>query len=230
MLRTTKSVVDALASLLRAHEYAAEVGVDPWKFAVEWRLLKARGLEETDVRYLVARGLVDLRREISVPGAFERAFIPHDVPRLSGDTAFVLTAAGVSFCGSLNEIAESSDLIPDSDLILIATPASPPAHQSAASTPAKPHWNSNRRELTFGPQLVKCYRVPSPNQELILSVFQEEDWPEFVDDPLPPHDHLEPRRRLQATVKSLNRHQCDRLIRFRCNGSKIFWQSIHREE
>lgn len=232
MLRASTAVVDALACLLRAREYADEVESDPWKFAVEWRLLRARGLEETDVRYLVARGLVDLRREISRRGAFERTFIAHDVPHLSSDTAFVLTAAGISFCRLLGENGESP-LVSDSQHTS-TSPSSLTAPQVAASdenvAPVKPHWNRDRRELTFRGQLVKCYRVPSPNQELILSVFQEEEWPEFIDDPLPPHDNLEPHRRLQATVKSLNRHQNDRLIRFRGNASRIFWKPINHGE
>ena len=33
---------------------------------------------------------------------------------------------------------------------------------------------------------VKQYRVPSPNQEAVLTVFQEEGWPPRIDDPLSP--------------------------------------------
>lgn len=220
-------MIDALSNLLRAREYADEVGVDPWKFAVEWRLLRARGLEETDVRYLVARGLVEFRREISLPAAFERTFVQHDVPRLSSDTAFILTPAGISFCRSLDS-AEILPLPADPDRTPI-TPTSFPAAPHFATPPQtlKPHWNPDRRELTYGGKLVKCYRVPSPNQELILNVFQEEDWPEFIDDPLPPDEDIDAVSRLQATVKSLNRRQLNRLIRFHGNGGKkVIWKSI----
>jgi hypothetical protein len=225
MFRATRAVIDALSNLLRASEYAEEVGVDPWKFAVEWRLLKARGLEETDVRYLVARGLVEFRREISLPAAFDRTFVAHDVPRLCRDTAFILTPAGITFCRSLDS-GEIFSQPSDPDRTAIAPTSSPPTPHFAPSAPAlKPHWNPDRRELTFEGKLVKCYRVPSPNQELILSVFQEEEWPEFIDDPLPPLEDVEPRQRLQATVKSLNRRQVSCLIRFRGNGGmKVFWQ------
>ena len=228
MLRATTAVIDALSNLLRAHEYADEVGVDPWQFALEWRLMKARGLEETDVRYLVARGLVEFRREISLPAAFERRFIAHEVPRLSHDTAFVLTPAGLAHCRTLCELTESFSSHADPDRTAIVPDPSAPARPNAV--PARlerPQWNPDRRELSFREQLVKFYRVPSPNQELILSVFQEDNWPEFIDDPLPPHGDVDPHRRLQATVKSLNRHQTDRLIRFRCNRSRVFWQPIH---
>ena len=232
MFRATRAVIDALASLLRAREYADEVGLDPWKFAVEWRLLKARGLEETDIRYLVARGLVEFRREISLPSAFERTFVPHDVPRLSSDTAFILTPAGIAFCSALGENGESLSLPVDPHRTQTAPtslPSGPHFAVPPASQQAKPRWNPDRRELTFRGQLVKCYRVPSPNQELILSVFQEEDWPEFIDDPLPPALDGDAPTRLQATVKSLNRRQVNKLIRFRGNGGmKVFWESAHQ--
>lgn len=227
MLRATKAVIDALSSLLRAREYADEVGVDPWKFAIEWRLLKARGLEETDARYLIARGLVEMRREISLPTAIERTFIPHEVPRLSSDTAFVLTSAGISFCQSLGDNGAPLSPAVDPHHTQIAPSSSPPAPHFSPSSQAKPNWNPDRRELTYRGQLVKCYRVPSPNQELILSVFQEEDWPEFIDDPLPPLEEGDAPTRLQATVKSLNRRQLNRMIRFRGNGGmKVFWDVV----
>src|SRR5262249_21321121 len=97
----TPCVAEALAHLLRATEYARDIGVEPWQFAVEWRELKSRGLERTDVRWLVARKYVDLRRETSIPAAFQRVFVMHDIPRLTSDTAFVLTDAGAKFCRAL---------------------------------------------------------------------------------------------------------------------------------
>jgi len=58
-------------------------------------------------------------------------------------------------------------------------------------------------------------------------VFQEEDWPEFIDDPLPPLEDVDAITRLQATVKSLNRCQAKKLMRFRGNGGrKVFWDAV----
>lgn len=89
----------------------------------------------------------------------------------------------------------------------------------------RPEWDPNRRELRFRGQIVKRFRVPAPNQELILTAFQEEGWPEFIDDPLVPSFDQDPKRRLQATIKSLNRHQIAPLIRFHGNGNgtQIYW-------
>lgn len=106
----------------------------------------------------------------------------------------------------------------------------PPAHPGPAPTQAAgehPEWDPNHRELRFRGQVVKRYRVPAPNQELILSAFQEDGWPEFIDDPLPPAPNQDPKLRLQATIKSLNRHQMARLVRFHGNGgTQIYWEPV----
>ena len=75
---------------------------------------------------------------------------------------------------------------------------------------------------------MKRFRVPAANQEIILAAFQEEGWPEFIDDPLVPMPDQEPKRRLQATIKSLNRHQLVPLIRFHGNGNgrQVHWQAL----
>jgi hypothetical protein len=226
MFRAGKPVIDCLARLQRACAYAAEVGCDPWRFAVEWRILKSLGMEPTDARWLIARGFVEVRREISVPNAFERVFVRHDVPRLSHDAAFVLTPAGEAFCRCLDELSESSEPECETSAPHFNQSVPEPLPQSSPQhTKIIPHWDPDRRELAFDGQIVKRYRVPSPNQELILRVFQEESWPQFIDDPLPPQPNIDPITRLQATVKSLNRSQMNKVIRFHGNGGrKVFWE------
>ncbi len=102
------------------------------------------------------------------------------------------------------------------------TPA-PPASR-------RPQWDADLRVLKFGSDLVKCYRVPAANQELILNVFQEDGWPDWIDDPLPPLPSIDPKRRLQATIKSLNRNQIAPLLRFHCNGNgrRVSWTVSER--
>jgi hypothetical protein len=82
-----------------------------------------------------------------------------------------------------------------------------------------PKWDCCRHEFRVGGVLVKAFRVPSPNQETILAAFEEEGWPPRVDDPLPPRPDLDSKRRLHDTVKSLNRNQKTRLIRFTGDGT-----------
>ena len=89
-----------------------------------------------------------------------------------------------------------------------------------------PTWKSDLRELTFRGRVVKRYRVPSGNQELILATFQELGWPRCIDDPLPPNGELDPKLRLQATIKSLNRSHLVQMLSFHGNGTgmQIYWK------
>ncbi len=91
-----------------------------------------------------------------------------------------------------------------------------------------PVWDSDLRELRFRGELIKRYRVPAENQEMILSVFQEEGWPSVITDPLPPLVGNNQKHRLQATIKSLNRNQLARLVRFygNGNGEAILWNQL----
>jgi hypothetical protein len=70
--------------------------------------------------------------------------------------------------------------------------------------------------------------VPARNQELVLTAFQELDWPESIDDPLPPDHNVDPKQRLQATIKSLNRNQLTPLIRCHGNGNgqQVYWERV----
>ena len=65
----------------------------------------------------------------------------------------------------------------------------------------------------------KRFAKPAPNQEKVLAAFQEENWPDAIDDPLP-------FGKLATTVESLN----DRLqhIKFTLNGAGtgVCWQPV----
>jgi hypothetical protein len=81
-----------------------------------------------------------------------------------------------------------------------------------------PVWDEERRELRWGDAIVKRFRVPAPNQELILCAFQEEGWPPHIDDPLPHLHGVEPKRRLHDTIVALNRHRNAEHLRFSGDG------------
>jgi hypothetical protein len=212
------AVLSALTHLQRAREYADDTQDDCWRFAVEWRVLKLKGLEATDVRWLLARQLIEAKRELSVSGSIDRQFMPDDVQRLTNDTAFILSDLGITFCQATLDHLQAS--LPD-------RAPSVPTVSPAEVRHDKPRWNADRNELTFRGQLVKLFRRPALNQQLILSAFEEEAWPEFIHDPLPHSPSIDPHERLQSTIKSLNRHQVHCLIRFRGNGgTTVFWD-IH---
>ena len=62
----------------------------------------------------------------------------------------------------------------------------------AGRATARPEARSRRPIGTSDPdalprdRVVKLYRVLAPNQEKVLSAFEEESWPRVVDDPIPP--------------------------------------------
>ena len=96
----------------------------------------------------------------------------------------------------------------------------------------RPIWDAERRELRVDGALVKRFRQPAPNQETILSVFEELGWPARIDDPLPPKPEIDAKTRLLTTLKSLNRHQHRPLIRFRGDGTGtgVLWQWMGGDE
>ena len=77
--------------------------------------------------------------------------------------------------------------------------------------------------------MVKCFRVPAPNQEMVLTAFEEEGWPYRVYDPLPPEEGKDAKQRLHETIKALNGHRLARIIRFHGDGTGegVFWELVH---
>jgi hypothetical protein len=104
------------------------------------------------------------------------------------------------------------------DILSPPPPAAVPPPADAPPPPREvPTWDGTARRLLFRGQVCKQFARPAPNQELILAAFQEESWPDAIDDPLPGG-------KLGQTVESLN----ERLghIKFRLNGAGtgVCWQ------
>ena len=103
------------------------------------------------------------------------------------------------------------------------SPDSPFDKLRASSSPSagrpKPRWYPELHELHFNSSVIKRFKLPARNQELILAAFEEEGWPSRIDDPLPPTGDLDPRQRLRNTIVTLNRHQLTPLLHFRCDGT-----------
>ncbi|HEX6987118.1 MAG TPA: hypothetical protein VF170_17195 [Planctomycetaceae bacterium] len=209
---------DALALLLHAFESARDADADPWQFALSISELEAAGLTRTDVRWLLLKDYAALAKEVTAPGDDMRHFRPLRFTALGRSACLTLTETGAA------EIARR--------LAARRTPsAEPPADDAPPPAPPpqpRPHWDPGRRELRVGDAVVKRFRVPAPNQELVLQAFEEEGWPPSIDDPLPPVAEIESQQRLRATIKSLNRSQSRTLIRFHANGGGqvVYWDRI----
>jgi hypothetical protein len=204
----------ALALLAEAYDYSQDTDSDAWEFAVEIDTLETEGLTPNDLRWLVYRDYVEHARETTKSGAGRREFRRCRGRTLYKRSCFILTDAGLALAQSVANTPEASAARDD------------PEH---ASVP-HPHWDAELHELSFDGQLVKRFQTPAPNQAAVLAAFEEEGWPPRIDDPLPRHpdQDQDPKRRLNDTVKALNRHQKTHLVHFSCDGTGegVRWESV----
>jgi hypothetical protein len=206
------------AILTEARDCAQELQRDVWDFAVEVHCLRDAGLSDSSLRWLLCKGYVEHAVETT------QARAPHRTFRRAGNlmfcerSCFVLTPRGL-------DLADQPGSFPRA----LGGPG-----QSTASLPRPaiwseiPRWDADCHELRWAAKLVKRFREPALNQELILAAFEEEGWPPHMDDPLPNNSNYDSKQRLHDTIKRLNRHQINRLIQFRGDGSGcgIIWESL----
>jgi len=237
-------LLHGLSSLRQAHDYAQELQRDIWDFAVEIGHLKQIGLSNNDFRWMVCKGLVKHAQEVTKSNQNHRLFSDTGELIFTDKTCFVLTENGLAF------IDEHNSSMTINDHATIGHNSSPLANQRNGSLvgqfpvnyqPAavqhngkhiRPVWNADLHELCLGELLVKRFKLPSRNQETILTAFEEEDWPPRIDDPLSLEPDLDPKRRLHDTIKSLNRHQKNKVLRFMGDGTGegIRWKIITNDQ
>ena len=90
-----------LALIGQAYTYALDAGAYLWDFALEIDRLYETGLTISDLRWLVAKGLIKHGRETSVCGDPHRSFRPSDGLNFTDTTCFVLTPKGAEFAGKV---------------------------------------------------------------------------------------------------------------------------------
>jgi hypothetical protein len=206
----------ALKRLQQANAYAVDARRDAWDFAVEIRELLSLGLAYNDLRWLVCKGYVAHALETTVAGDGTRRFQHEGGLVFAQHSCVILTQAGEGFLRNIKPEAAST---------IVQTESLKTGERARLN---RPHWDAYRHELRSNGFIVKQFKVPSANQETILAAFEEDSWPPCVDDPLPPQPEQDPRRRLHDTIKSLNRNQKHRLIRFMGNGSGqgVRWEYV----
>lgn len=233
----SREIARAMDRLLKAHHYAAETGQNVWEFAVTIAELRRDGVCENDLRWLICREYIEHAKE-TTRGSGERTFDRLVNLRLSKRTAFVITGAGVVFRRSLAEGAEPWERNAEqsqnfADHVFESAPSTVAlVARRAIRSEIRPQWDRDRRELRLAGDLVKVFKLPSPMQEAILMAFEEEHWPPRIDDPLPSHPDMLPKRRLHDTIKSLNRNQKNALIRFMGDGTGegVRWEMAIADE
>lgn len=215
----------ALAALLDSLDYARDLNVSIWDFAIEISNLRRLKLTNSDLRWLIGRGFVDHAIEVTLTSDAQRSFRQSARPLFCKKACFVITSVGEILA---KKHCRSSSLGTGTNGRAIVQPSW--ITIASASEPLVPKWDRDRQELRLGLIVVKQFKVPAANQETILAVFEEESWPARIDDPLSSHPEQSPKRRLQETIKSLNRNQKRPLIRFLGDGSGegVRWEFCQR--
>jgi hypothetical protein len=201
-----------LAILWRAYHYSRDLNTDSQEFAVSHACLYRAGLTPVDLRWLLARGFVQI---MSPKANSERA--PDLQLQGKGRVGLVLTNSGVGLAKRLFQKTNQTNLHS-------APSAMGPAHadhsdEAAKLATQKPHWDRERKELRYRGLIVKQFRWSAVNQETILMAFEEDDWAARIDDPLPQNLNQDPKQRLHDTIKCLNRNHKKRIIRFSGDGT-----------
>lgn len=203
----------SLHSLELAYDLAKDAECNPWDLAVEIGKLYDSGISNTELRWMLCKGLALAADDITEKGQTGRKFGPLGSLRLGSRTCFILTEKGQEFAQEMKSACTEVDLTQ----LPVCSPQSP-----------KPSWDSDKRLLTVEQHVIKQFRVPAENQELILNTFHEDGWVGRIDDPLPHTLNLDPKRRLQSAIMCLNRNQKNNLLKFRGdgNGTGITWELI----
>ena len=189
--------------------------------------------------WMAMRGLV--RREQLLGEAFRSgdAQVVGTPDLHPGRSPLALTDAGARFAvqalrreGKWEQIATLLALdIPPEEHVSVE-PASgqqgvpdPRRHGQRRKSP-QPSWDVVSRELRMDDGLVKKVRISAVNQQRILAAFEEERWPEYVYDPLPPVGDVDPKQRLLDAVRRLNGHQLFPRIQFHIafRGERVGWR------
>jgi hypothetical protein len=196
-----------LRILLQAFDHADKCSRDPWDFAVEIADLRSAGLAAADLRMLFCLGYVAHAIDKTKPGAKRRLFRTPGGLVFADKTCFILTPTGADTARALQV-------------------------EAAPIQPEPPFYDRDLRELWFGKELVKCYGRPAPDQETILSTFEDDNWPRRIDNPLSPRGcDDDTKMRLHHTIRRLNQHQIHALILFHADGTGegIRWEDSGRD-
>jgi hypothetical protein len=211
----------AIEYLLEARHAARNLGLDAWEFAVDLHGLRAAGITDSEVRWALVMRYVEQRVEVTTLGDTDRSFRDVANLQLTEKSCFVLTAAGEEFAKKA-----ALGVRPH---VFRRSPEEVVCRFPVGGLGLGPQWDSDCRVLRVGEATVKEYKVPAANQELILATFEELRWPPTIDDPLPPREGLDPKRRLHDTINSLNRNQQRCLLKFRGkgDGQGVSWEFHH---
>ena len=207
-----------LGRLVEASNYANDCDRNRWDFAVSLSFFSGKGVSQSAMRWLVCQRYIEHRYEVTVNEGEKRIFCEAPDTVLTDKSCFVVSESG-------REVFEH---LKHESLREVSNQVSGKSERQAEEK-ILPNWCSITRVLKLDGHVVKHFKWPAPNQELLINAFAEQGWPERLDDPLPPSDVC-PKRRLHDTIKCLNRNQVNKLIKFRGDGSAQGARWEHRPQ
>lgn len=219
--------------LLRdAYDAAFSCGRDAWDFSVELSEMEKAGVEKHVLRMLICRDWIVHKRETTLAQESMRTFEPVSGLLFSEQSCFTISKQGYELAKSTQPAvkqAEAGKSVMSSHHSgpLGGNPESNENDSNQLGSSSRPHvqvkpvWDRERRELRLGDIVVKRFKWPAENQELVLNAFEDQGWPPRIDDPLVPHPSICPKRRLHDTLKCLNRKQVNELVKFRGDGTGL---------
>jgi hypothetical protein len=174
--------------------------------------LRALGVGNDVLLALMYENHIEHLRACAGPGDGDIRFAPADSVRLTPASCFALTSAGEEFaalghrCGPEPAALDVRAPLPLDEIV--------------------PHYDKCDRILCWGCHVLKRFRQPSDNQELVLVAAEELCWPAWFDDPLPRRTGKSPKLLLRDTIRDLNRRQTPYLIHFTGDGTgtRIGWE------
>jgi hypothetical protein len=205
----------AYGSLLSAAERARRQRRRPHAKPVPLPCLRGGGAGDSLLRWLLFQGHVDHLRPCPGPGGegLDPGVVQSVV--LATDSSFALTPEGSAFAVAfLDAVSHDGDT------------ACGAAQEFVVLGDLVPTFRQEGRVFLWGSHVLKCFRQPSGNQELVLRAAEELGWPTWFDDPLPRAPRVNAKARLHDTIKALNRNQDRPLIHFRGDGTgtRVGWQ------
>jgi len=215
----TQHIRQGLRHLLQAQQYADQLERDAWDFAVEISSLHQLGITRSDLRWLICNRYVEHACEVTLPGGDRRQFRRQGELTFTRRTCFVLTESGLELLKtSASKVDGSKEPVAQTKL----TPNSP------RHTGMVPTWDADRQQLRLGDVVVKEFKLPSVNQTIILTAFEEKRWPRRIDNPLPPCCSASAEQQLNETIHNLNQSHKEQFFRFSADadGDGVCWEFI----
>jgi hypothetical protein len=207
----------ALVHLLDAYDEATRLQWDVWQFAMELPVLRRAGLTVTALRSLIARGLAAHAREVTRPLASQRTVRKLAHLHFSEQSCFTLTEAGAKLARCLTGWKPAPAILGNGHA------------RREQVLPTFLVCENGSRELRIRTNVIKRFRAPAENQELLLHAFQEQQWSQRIWDPITPRVGIDSKRRLHDAIARLNRNHVRRgWLRFHGDGTgkAVYWELL----